>query len=160
MRVSTASSQRRVEIDARGAERRDQAEEQPRHDRHRKRKGEYRAVERDGVEARNVARIDGAHHVQRAFREQQSRRAAQQPEQQTFRQQLTDQPPPVRAKGRPNGHLLLPARRARQQQVGDVRAGNEKDETNRSEQDQHRPPDVSDDRIEERNLITGAFDDG
>ena len=55
-------------------------------------------------------------------RDENAERAADRREQQALGQQLADQPPARRAERQPDRDLLLPRRRTRQQQVGDVRA--------------------------------------
>ena len=94
-----------------------------------------------------------ADHLQRELRDDETRRAAEEPEQQALRQQLSRQSLPARAERGPDGNLLLPAGRAREQQVGDVGARDEEHERHRSQQHQHRQPDVADDGFDERNDV-------
>src|SRR5262249_42971001 len=75
-------------------------------------------------------------------RQQHPQRAAEQAEQQALRQQLPDHHPPRRAERQPDGHLPAPRRRAREQQVGHVRARDQQHESDSAHQYQQRLPAV------------------
>ena len=61
--------------------------------------------------------------------------AADRGEQQAFGQELLDEPPAPRAERHAHGNLPAAGRGARQQEVGDVRAGHQQDERDRREND-------------------------
>ena len=73
----------------------------------------------------------------------QPEHAAGQREQDAFGQQLPDDAAASRADGRADRDLALAARRAHEQQVGDVRARDQQDEADGAEQDPERRPDVA-----------------
>ena len=110
------------------------------------RERQHGAVEADGLESRDVARIDGAHDVEARLGDQQTGRAAEEAEHDAFREQLANEPVPAGAERGADRDFLLPSGGAREQQVCDVRARNQQHERHRSEQHEHRPPHVSDDR--------------
>jgi hypothetical protein len=56
----------------------------------------------------------------------------------------------ARSDGRANGHLLLPHRRAREQKIRDVAAGDEQHQPDRAEEHVEREADVADDLVDER----------
>jgi hypothetical protein len=59
------------------------------------------------------------------------------------------QPLPVGSERDADGNLLLAAGGAGEQQVGDVRARDQQHQRDRTEQDEHRPPHVADDLIDQ-----------
>ena len=77
-----------------------------------------------------IDRADDVRGVTRAI--EQAGGAAQQSEQHALGQQLAHQPLPARAERGADGDFLLPAGGARQQQVGDVGAGDQQHERRRS----------------------------
>ena len=71
-------------------------------------------------------------------REQQSGGCAEQHEHDAFGEQLTDQSAAAGADREPDRDLVLPGRRAGQQQVGNVRAPDEENDTDDPHHDQQR----------------------
>ena len=72
-------------------------------------------------------------------------------EQHALDEQLPDDPPPARAERDADGDFARPVGRARQQQVGDVGAGDEQHERDRAHQrPEHRLDLRADDEVEER----------
>jgi hypothetical protein len=67
-------------------------------------------------------------------RHQQTQTATGQGKQQAFCEQLAGNPQPSGSERRADGHFSLPCCRAREQEVGDVRAGDEQDKRDRAEQ--------------------------
>jgi hypothetical protein len=97
--------------------------------------GVDRQIERAHREARGVAREDGDHRP-RAQHSQQRAGAAQQ---QALGQQRPSQRTGARAERGPDRQLAFATHRAREDQVGDVRAGDDEDERGGGEQrQQHR----------------------
>ena len=92
----------------------------------------------------------GVHGEQRAdarHAQRHAKYAAGQREQDAFGQQLADDAAAPRADRRTNGNFTLAARRAGQQQVGDVGACNQQHQRNRAQQDPERGADVGDEFI-------------
>ena len=77
--------------------------------------------------------------------------AADEREHEALEQQLPDDPPARGAHGGADGNLPRPVGRARQQQVGDVRAGDEQHEHDGAHhRHEHRPPAAADVPLGER----------
>src|SRR5213596_50769 len=68
--------------------------------------------------------------------QEQSQNTTQRRQKSAFRQQLTNQTHAPSPDGQAHGDLLLPRRRARQQQIGNVGAGNQQNQSNHSHQDE------------------------
>jgi hypothetical protein len=83
-------------------------------------------------------------------RDRNARRAAGEGERQALRHQLRDQAPPARAKREPDLQLLLTPERPGEQQVADIRAGDQQHEGDRAEQQQQRLPRIADERVAEK----------
>ena len=66
--------------------------------------------------------------------QQHAHAAAQQTQQQSLGEHLADQAHPARAQGGADSELLLAAEAARDQQVGDIGAGNQKHQAERAEE--------------------------
>ncbi len=71
-------------------------------------------------------------------------------EEQSLGGELPREPPAVRAERPPHGHLAPPRRPAGEQQVRDVRAGDEEDEADGGQQHQQRGPDRTEDDRRQR----------
>ena len=76
--------------------------------------------------------------VERPSRHEQAGEAADHRQHHRLGQQLADQLPAVGADRQADRHLARPRRRPRQQQVGDVRAGDEQDQAGDRQQQQQR----------------------
>ncbi len=76
--------------------------------------------------------------------EQHTDRCGAQRQQDAFRQQLAHDPSAFGAQRGANGELALARRGARQQQIGDISAGDDQDESDRTDQQQQRGLDVPD----------------
>ena len=74
-------------------------------------------------------------------------RAAHSGKEKTLGQELAHQPPPRRAERQPHRQFFLPRRRAREQQVGDVRTDDQQDEGNDDAEDGHRAQFVREDVV-------------
>ena len=103
------------------------------------------------VEARQARGAQLQQAVHAPDRDQQPERAADGREQHAFGEQLRDEARASRAEGPADRHLALPHGRPREQQVGDVRAGDQQHEADGGEQRHERRPDVADEIIVERN---------
>jgi len=76
----------------------------------------------------------GRDQVGSPVREQYPEHSSQRRQQEAFAKHLTDDAPPASAKRRAQGHLPLPRRAPNEQEVRDVGAGNQQNQTNGSEQ--------------------------
>jgi hypothetical protein len=74
----------------------------------------------------------------------QSHRTSNQRKQQTFSQKLADRPPPARPERCSDGHFFLTRRASRKQQVRDIRAGNQENNSDRCHENQERRPNLPD----------------
>jgi len=108
MSVPATGLERRVEIDARRFERRRQTEQNARENRHAKRECEDASVETDRVDARNVARIDGANRAEGERGDQETGHATHETEQRGLGEELPHETPPICPERNANGDLLLP----------------------------------------------------
>ena len=118
--------QQRRDVDARGVQRRHQAEE------HRRRDADGAGVEQHveielDRESRRLGQ-DRPDEIAAPDGEQQSSGTAGEREQDAFREQQPDQARPSGAVGHPDRDFLAPRGRARQQEVGDVRTAYPQDE--------------------------------
>ena len=153
LRVPAARLERGVEIDARRAQRRREAEEDAGANRDGKGEDEHRGVEPNRFEPRDVARVDRPDDLQRDLGDRQAGGAAENAEQHALGQQLADEAFPARAERRPDGDLFLPAGGAGEQQIGDVGARDQQDERHGAEHDEHRDAEVADDGLDERDDV-------
>ena len=80
-------------------------------------------------------------------RHQQTQTATGQGKQHAFREQLAGNPPASGSERGADGHLPLPRGRAREQEVGDVRAGDEQDKRDRAQQHEQRSLHIADDLL-------------
>ena len=97
--------------------------------------------------ARGSQRADAA---QSERGDRQPERPADDRQQQAFGEQLPDDSPVRGAERGPHRHLLAPPDRARQQQVGDVRAGDQQHEADGRHQHDQRSPHVADHLLAQR----------
>src|SRR6266516_5710715 len=134
--ATRALLERVVEIGARRLQRRRQAEDQTGRERDDHRERKHGAVDADLLNVRQVEPAQRAKDAGAPEREQQPQRAAEQREQRAFGQQLADQAKPSGAESGADGDLTLARRRARQQQVRGVGAGDEQNESDRAEENQ------------------------
>ena len=131
-------------------QRRDEAEDQAGEDGDAEGKGDDGAVHLHRLEPRNAVGLQAREKRHTPDREQQPDAGAAQREDDAFGQELPEQPTPARAQGRAHRHFRLSSGSPRQQQVGDIRARDQKDEPNRAEQHQHRLADIADHRFLQR----------
>ena len=105
--------------------RRRQPEEQPGQQRDGQREAQDRRVDRDVVDPRDAAGAQRPNRPDREVGEQQAERASGQRQDQALTQHLKHQTPASRAERGADGDFLGAHRRADQQQVGHVRAGDQ-----------------------------------
>src|SRR5258708_3699656 len=79
--------------------------------------------------------------------------AAERREHEILYEQLPDDPEPTRSNGEPYGDLTPLARASRQQDVGEVRAGYEQDQTGCRKDDEQRRTEVPDHFFVQRNDV-------
>ena len=109
-------------------------------------KPDHRQIERDLIEPRNRNAI-GDEREQPAMerdRQRETGDAARKRQQHAFRQHLAQQPAALRAERGAQAQLALAHRAARQQQVGDVDAGDQQHEQHRAAEDEQRRADLLD----------------
>ena len=138
--LAAVEGERAGESGGRGLERRRDAEEERRSDRQRAGEDQHPRVDPRVVDARQRRGREPDQGGAAETGQGDAERAAGRGEHEALDQELTDQPPAARAEGRPHGHLVPPAQRPREQQVGDVRAGDQEDEADRARQDRERRP--------------------
>ena len=116
------------QITARHGERRSEAGEQCYEDHDARREGEGRRIDVDVAESRNALRPRGDECVRCKCRERDPAAAAQRTEYKRLRKQQGDDPAYARSDGGANRQFVTPRRRTREQQIGDVRAGDQQEE--------------------------------
>jgi hypothetical protein len=89
------------------------------------------------------------------MRDDQPEAAAEHDEDQRFDDQLAGQPEPPASERGANRELLLPRRRARGEQVGEVQAGHSEDQTSHRPHRQQYAPDVLDQELPEEDEPDG-----
>ena len=112
-------------------------------ERNAEREGHHGPVDFDILQSRNVARIHAAHHIKADFGDGQAGGAAEGRQQNTLGEQLPHQPLPAGAQSRPDGDLLLAPRRAREQQVRHIGAGDQQHQRHRPHQHEQGAAHVS-----------------
>ncbi len=144
------ADQRLLAAGARGLRGRERAEEDPAdgggHDREQQRGW----IETDFVEARGSLGGERDQHAQQGGGQQHAKRGSHGAQHRALDQELRRQTEPSAAKRRANRQLVLPRHAARDQQVRDVRAGDQKQHADRSEQHQERLSHVSDEPRRQR----------
>ncbi len=141
--AAAAGFERGVQIHFHGAPGRREAEQHAGGQRNAERKRQHRAVDADILQARDIAGIHGAHDHKAGRGNDQSGGAAEDRQQNALGQQLPHQPLPARTQRGADGDFLFASRRARQQQVGHVGAGDQQDQRDRAEQHQQRAAHVA-----------------
>ena len=126
--------ERIVQIGTPGLPRGGQSEKNTRQHRDHRRKSQHARIKPDLCRARNAVAAHGQNQPHPAVSEQQTERAAGERQQHAFGEQLTDDPPPACAQRRAHGHFFLSPRRAREQQVRHVRAGDQQHQPHRAQQ--------------------------
>ena len=149
--MTSAIAQRLVGVTG-GHEGRHQTERQAGRHRNNHREREHREIERDLVEPRNRDAI--AHQREQAAqaqrRDAQSCDAAGGGEHQAFGQHLADQAAALGAECGAQADLALARRASRQQQVGNVDAGDEHDQRDRADQREQRRAQLADQLFPQR----------
>src|SRR5207249_4226046 len=97
-----------------------------------------------------IALIESDERSHTPKRKQHPHSASQQREQQIFGDELPRQPPARRAQSRAHGELAPPRRRLREQQIGDVGAGHEQQQTHRRQNHPQTLTDLADQRFLQR----------
>ena len=94
---------------------------------------------------------DMADHIRAIHdREHEAEHSTHQAQEDALDEQLPDDAPARGAEGHPDGDLARAVRRSRQQQVGDVRAGDQQHEGHRGEQHEERLPGIAHDGFLQR----------
>ncbi len=133
-----------------GLEGRRETERDPGQKRDREREGEHAAVESDGLDARELLGAERDEEVRSPQGEKRSAGAAEKREHEALGQELAEHPGAAGPESGADRDLPLSRRRAREQHVGDVGAGDQEDERHRRQEHEERRPDVSDHGLLER----------
>ncbi len=145
---------RLLQVGARGRERGREAEDDAGQKRQAEGEEEYVRVERE------LTQVGHARELRRGYqrdeqvgapqREHEPRAAAHEREQHALRQKLTHHAPARSAERRPQRDLFAPRRRAREQEVGDVGAGDQKHEADRAQEREEDGPKLPDELLLQR----------
>ena len=125
-----------LEIDARGAEGRGEAEQHARRQRHTEGEEQDLRIEPDRVGIGEALHEEAAHGPHRPRAEDEADRGAPQGQEQALHQQLAPDPEGARAETAAHGDLAVPDGGPREKQVGDVRAGDEQHHPHGAQEDQ------------------------
>jgi hypothetical protein len=107
-----------------------------------------RRIKASLVQHRNAGRrAERGNHAGRPGRKHQPAQAAEQPEQQAFDQQTTDQAAAPGAYGNAHGHLTAAANCTDQDEAGDVHADDQQQQADGAEEDEQRLAHVADDGV-------------
>ena len=148
--ATAALAQRPLSRAARRLQRREQTESQAGDEGDTEGEEHDGAVQADGLEPRNVGRLSGHQRPGRPVGDHQADDAAGKAEDDRLGQQLPEQPAAAGPHRHADRELTLTRRRTRQQQVGDVRAGDQQHQADRTEQHEERPLHVTDDHVAQR----------
>ena len=110
-----------------------------------KRKSDNRRIHSDVIQPGYISGIHRSKYVQAASGNRNARDAAQKCEHHAFGEQLAHHPLPSGTESRAHGHFPLPSGGTCQQQVRDVRAGNQENQQARSEQHKQSAAHIADD---------------
>ena len=137
-----------MEIRLRRADGGRQAKHDTGEDRYGERERENRSIDAEHVESRDIAGIYRPDDIEARQGNQQADRAAHHAEQHAVEEQLSDEAMPGRTERGADRQFFLAAGGAREQQVGDIRAGDQQHERDRSEEHEHCASHVADDLLE------------
>jgi hypothetical protein len=119
-------------------------------DRHDEREEDNRAIDRDFAQTRKMRRRNRRQHMEAAVGEAEAEHAAERAERQALRHQLARDASRSRADRRADRQLLLARIGAHEQQVRDVRAGDEQHHADRAHQHPEDAPDIADEILLQR----------
>ena len=148
--TASASLQRLVQPDTTPLEHRQGAEHETRGDRDDQREHDRRGVDADQIEARQPRRCETRGRPQGESGQAQSDRAANQAEQEALGQHVARQATAARTNGGAHGEFLGTPFGPHEQQVGDVRAGNQQDDADGRRHHPQALAEVADEIIDER----------
>jgi hypothetical protein len=150
----------RGQVRPRRAQRGGEAEQQPAEDREQRREAEHARVQPDLFRGHRVrdeqagtAEVQPAQQPHAAPRHGHADSAAEQGEESALRQELAHQARAARAQRRADGHFPPPRRRAREQQVGHVRARDQQHGEHGAQQHEERRPALRHHLLPERNDV-------
>ena len=129
---------------------RDESKQQSRQERGDQRERENDRIDRDLAQSGQCLRTNRQQELERSICDTETECATDQAEQQTLLQQFTRNAPPSRAERRSRRELLLTSLHSHEQQIGDVRAGNQQHDADRSHEDPECVRHVADDILLER----------
>ena len=120
----------------RDAQRGQQSEQQHRAERHHERERHRARIEHDRFDARHVHGAERAYRLHAPVREGDTRSSTADRDERALREQLPKDARPTGAERHANGQLALAGRRPGEEQVGEVRAGDEQHEPDGDEEDE------------------------
>ncbi len=121
-----------------------------RHECHRQAEGQHVHVDRQIRKTRDRRRPEPHQRAHEREGETGTGNSAEHPQHEALGQQLRDQLAPARAEGRPHGDLAAAGLSPREQQVRDVRTGDEQHERDGAEQGHERRANVANDPLVQR----------
>ncbi len=134
--------ERRVDVHAARVQRGHESEEQAGHEGGEQRDRQHRPIELHGIAHGKHGRAQLDEGAQSAPADDETERAAAEREQRALNQELPDDGTPPASERHARGNLPRARSRSREQQTGDVHAGNEQHQANRAPQHEERIPDV------------------
>jgi hypothetical protein len=142
-RLAAVAVQRGLQIEARGANRRNQAEDECGGDGQHQREAHDAPVERGAGQSRHRRRrhLDQGRHRERA--EADTKNGAAAGHERAFDEQLTHDPASARAERRPKRQVVFAAGEPRQHQIRHIGAGDQQNEGDRAHQDAERRADFA-----------------
>src|SRR5262245_40245196 len=152
-RALSALFERLCQVEPRRLERRREAEDDAGRERYPQCEAEHRRVDLHLRQVEQIGRGERYEQIGPPPRQRQSGQAAQPGEQQTLGQQLPDDATAIRAQRSAHGNFPPPPRGARQQQVGNVRAGDQEHHPDRAEQHEQRQTNLARELRAQRNQI-------
>ena len=109
----------------------------------RKRKNQHGGVEMNAARARQICRCEREQGIESPARDEQAGRAAAEREEHAFGQQLPNESKTARPERGANRKLAMPRGRAGEEEIGDVRAGDEEHAADRAEQRVEHDPHIA-----------------
>ena len=131
-------------------DRRHQPKRHAREQRTCQREHQHGKVDANLIGARNARRRQHRQRARRPISQQQAAGGADQAERRALGEHLPHEPPAIGADRGSQRQLAKTAGTSSEQQIGDVRAGDEQDEAHRSRKEQERRPRVAHHRLEQR----------
>jgi len=132
-------------------QRRDQAEDESGHDRHRQREEQDGSIQPDDrLRGNDARRNHGDEGLEPAPGHERAEGGASQGQNEAFDQELAHEPPAARAQGGPDGELLLARGGPGEEEIGHVAAADEQEQADGGQDDEEGDPETSHDHVGQR----------